>query len=199
MKGWVVAIVIGILLLSWAMLLSHAPVFEKDRTNTYDAAQTISDPQQPLAIFGEIDRLHELDHYTFIAKDDIELRVQLLVPKKKELEDFHPSLVLIGPGFSGNSTIIGELPPTTGAIDLVAGDEDYKKLMTDKFTFTKYWKGPTETIRISEEGQYYIVVIPNDDEMGNYVLRIGEQKDIEFTKVFGAFFSWFRIQWMYWS
>lgn len=199
MKGWIVAAIAGVLLLSLAMMLSHTPVFEKDRTNTYDAAQMISDPAQPWAIFGEIDRLHELDHYTFIAKDGIELKVQLLVPKKKGLENFKPSIVLIGPGFSGTSAIIGELPSVSGAIDLIPEDDDYKTLMTDKFTFTKYWKGPTRTIEISEEGRYYIVVIPNEDEMGNYVLRIGEKEDLAYSKAFGAFFSWFRIQWMYWS
>lgn len=198
MKGLIALVIGGILLLSWAMMLSHTPVFEKGLTNTYAAAQTITDPLQPWAIFGKIDRLHEPDHYTFIAKDAMELKVQLLVPKKEKFEEFRPSVVLIGPGFSGDSAIIGELPPLAGAIDMIADDEDYRKIMSDKFTFTKYWKGPTQTIDISEEGQYYIVVIPNDDEMGNYVLRIGEQKDIEFTKVFGAFFSWFRIQWIYW-
>ncbi len=199
MRNLIIVLIAGVIVLSWAMMLSHAPLFEASRTDTYEMAQPVPDAQRPWAIFGEIERLHELDHYTFIAKDAMTIKLQLLVPKKDGLEAFRPSIVLIGPGISGESSIIGELPPVSGAMDIVQDADDYKKTMMDRFTFITYWKGPMQEVALSEEGRYYLVIVPNEDEIGRYVLRIGEQEDVSFMNILGAFFSWFRIQWMHWA
>ncbi len=199
MRNLIVLLIAGVIILSWAMVLSHTPLFEASRTDTYELAQSIPDAQKPWAIFGEIERLHEVDHYTFIAKDEIALKLQLLVPKKDGPGSFHPLIVLIGPGIHGKSSIIGELPPVSGAMDIVPSEDDYKKTVMDWFTFITYWKGPTREVDIPEEGRYYLVVVPNGNETGDYVLRVGEEKNISLMNVLGAFFSWFRIQWMHWS
>ncbi len=199
MKNLIVLLIAGVIILSWAMMISHAPLFEASPTDTYDEAQAIPDARRPWAIFGEIRHPGEVDYYTFLVKDAMKLKLQLLVSKKEEFEAFRPSVVLIGPGISGESSLVGELPPVSGAMDITPSEGDYTKMVRDRFTFITYRKGPTQEIEISEDGRYYLAVVPNEAAAGDYVLRVGEKEDVSILNVLGAFFSWFRIQWIYWS
>lgn len=197
MKNIILLSIAGIVLLSWAMMISHAPLFEASQADSYDTAQAIPDAKRPWAIFGEMKRPREMDYYTFVAKDEMKLKLQLLVPKKTGLEAFRPSVILIGPGISGKSTLVDELPSVSGAMDIVPSENDYKKTMMDKFTFITYRKGPVQEIAIPETGRYYLVVVPNGGEVGDYVLRVGENEELSMLNVLRAFISWFRIQWSY--
>jgi len=106
------------LLLIFVILLFPAPAFAHkliptDGSNTsIDSALKIPDPVVSWAMYEKLDG--NTLYYEFEAEKGERLHASIVIPKLDGLENFTPSLALIGPALTSNVPI--ERPPTPAPI-----------------------------------------------------------------------------------
>src|SRR5690554_7691581 len=84
---------ITLLLLFSGVVCAHRPIFVVDSDPV-----RLANPDISWAIYSDLEG-GEVDYYQFqVSEQGLDFFTQLLVPTRKEYEDFRPTVALIGPG-----------------------------------------------------------------------------------------------------
>ena len=189
-----------IIILSTNITLAHRPL-DTDGPATREEPIIVSNHKLSWAAYNQLTTPNDVDYYRFQAQQGDKIYASLLVPEIERLKEFNPDLALIGPSLNSD---YAELSRTEVVDKLNFGPEEgviikqYSKLTSDlffePFTQTSYWKKQKLIITAPASGTYYLTVFSSKEEVGKYVLSIGQQekwglKDIiQFPKI------WWKVR-----
>src|SRR5690554_3079952 len=108
---------ITLLLLFSGVVCAHRPIFVQPADS--DPVK-LANPDISWAIYADL-KGGEVDYYQFqVSEQGLDFFTQLLVPTRKEYEDFRPTLALIGPGLPSvaDQELPFTIPQDAGAIVL---------------------------------------------------------------------------------
>jgi len=158
-----------------------------DGTNIdYESALNIPDPVISWAMYEELE--DNALFYKFEAKKDDRLYSSIVIPKMDHLENFTPSLVLIGP--STFLDLVDELKvidvnknfdyPIPEGYDAYVFDYDGSipsKEFYEPFGQITYWERQEIDLEIEAPGTYYMAVFDKNNSPGKLALAIGYIED----------------------
>ena len=181
-------VVIGIfcLLMLPASAFGHK-LIPTDGTNIdYESALNIPDPVISWAMYEELE--DNALFYKFDAKKDDRLFSSIVIPKLDNLENFTPSLVLIGP--STFLDLVDELKvmdvdknfdyPIPDGYDAYVFDYNGpipSKEFYEPFGQVTYWERQEIDLEIEAPGTYYMAVFDKNGATGNLAVAIGYVED----------------------
>ncbi len=181
-------VVIGIfcLLMLPASAFGHK-LIPTDGTNIdYESALNIPDPVISWAMYEELE--DNALFYKFDAKKDDRLFSSIVIPKLDDLENFTPSLVLIGP--STFLDLVDELKvmdvdknfdyPIPDGYDAYVFDYNGpipSKEFYEPFGQVTYWERQEIDLEIEAPGTYYMAVFDKNGSTGKLAVAIGYVED----------------------
>ena len=158
-----------------------------DGTNIdYDSALEIPNPVISWAMYEELE--DKALFYKFEAKKDDRLYSSIVIPKLDHLEDFTPSLVLIGPATFLELVDELKISDTDKNFDyhIPEGYDAYvfdytgslpSKEFYEPFGQITYWERQEIDLEIEAPGTYYMAVFDKSGSNGKLALAIGYVED----------------------
>ena len=158
-----------------------------DGTNVdYDSALEIPNPVISWAMYEELE--DKALFYKFEAKKDDRLYSSIVIPKLDHLEDFTPSLVLIGPATFLELVDELKISDTDKNFDyhIPEGYDAYvfdytgslpSKEFYEPFGQITYWERQEIDLEIEAPGTYYMAVFDKSGSNGKLALAIGYVED----------------------
>ena len=158
-----------------------------DGTNIdYESALDIPDPVISWAMYEELE--DNALFYKFVAQKDDRLFSSIVIPKLDDLENFTPSLVLIGP--STFLDLVNELKvmdvdknfdyPIPDGYDAYVFDYNGpipSKEFYEPFGQVTYWERQEIDLEIEAPGTYYMAVFDKNGSSGKLAVAIGYVED----------------------
>ena len=158
-----------------------------DGTNIdYESALEIPDPVISWAMYEELE--DNALFYKFVAQKDDRLFSSIVIPKLDDLENFTPSLVLIGP--STFLDLVNELKvmdvdknfdyPIPDGYDAYVFDYNGpipSKEFYEPFGQVTYWERQEIDLEIEAPGTYYMAVFDKNGSSGKLAVAIGYVED----------------------
>jgi len=173
---------------------AHKPIFDGSGTSGYDRALYISDPTISWAVYTELRHPGEVDYYTFEARQGTPLYTQMVIPQISGLEQFVPSIVLVGPGLPAPQEALPvPLPPGDGAVLIQPQPGEQPQSFYEPITQTNYWEWQEYRAPAPADGTYYLLVFDPQNQVGKYVLAIGEREDYGFGDLLQLPVIWWKV------
>ena len=152
----------------------HKLISHDNTHRSFDSALQIPDHKISWAIYEDLGA-NEAKFYSFDAKHGDSLYASIVIPKISGLEEYSPTLGLVGPGIFENDPI---------SFDTQLGAEKYYfdgkfpgREFYEPFGQVSYWERQEVKTEIIADGQYYIVVMDEKNQSGKYSLAIGTIED----------------------
>lgn len=165
-------------------IYAHKPI-QSDGTNIdYENALIIPDHKISWAIYEQLEPM-QTKFYKFDAKQGDSFYASIVIPKLDRLENYKPSLALIGEGIDIDTIhkIEEKLPP--GGIVIYNYDRGIPSSeFYEPFTQTTYWERQEIRITIPTNGVYYIAVFDSQGVSGKYSLAVGVIEDFSILDFF---------------
>jgi len=159
----------------------HKLISHDDTHLDFDSALQIPDHKISWAIYEDLGP-NEAKFYSFDAKHGDSFYASIVVPKIDGLENYSPTLVLMGKGISENHFTPFETQLGTEKFQYLGkfpGTEFY-----EPFGQVTYWERQEIRNEILVDGQYFIVVMDEKNQSGKYVLAIGTIEDFSGSDFF---------------
>ena len=176
-KPVALAVMLLLTLLATFSVSAHK-YLETESSRTREDPVLVSDHQVSWAAYEELEREGQVDYYKFKAEKGEEIYASLLVPRIDRFSDFQPDLALIGPGLPDKLDERGApLDVREGEGALVRRYEgEENEVFFEPFTQTSYWERQVIRRQAPEDGTYLVAVWSSRQEVGKYVLAIGERE-----------------------
>ena len=161
----------------FAPAYAHKPIVSDGNNITFENALPIPDHKISWAIYEDLEPF-QTKFYSFEAKQGDSFYSSIVIPKMERLQNFKPSLALVGEGIQiQNSHNIGVDLPSGGVVVY-----DYDGIIPSKefyepFGQTTYWDRQEVRISIPADGNYYIIVFDSRGLGGKYSLAVGTIED----------------------
>ena len=170
-----IPILLGVLaiLTIFTNVFAHQPFFE-DEDFTYSTPWRIGDVSVSTAVYATLDHSSDIDYYTFSANQDQTVQIEMTIPQVVGLEDFAPTMALIGPGLPEAKLPAGiEVADGHGAIivEPTEATEFY-----EPFGGQYYWDRQEDRISAPETADYFVAVWHENGEIGRYVFVAGARE-----------------------
>jgi hypothetical protein len=178
---------------------AHYPLFVADIDDP-DSAEVIEDVARARAYFGRLEA-GQVDYFRFQTTTEQTLSFEILVPKREELRDFRPQVVVAGPGFTEDC---GELPIEAEGCARVPSSSTPASVY-EGFTQSYYYSyaEPGEsrsTLKLPGEGEYLVAVSADDETLeGPYALGFGTEQRWGPAEVLGFPLQWVSARLWYFS
>ena len=178
-----------VLMISVGPAFGHKLISHDDSHMDFDSALTIPDHKISWAIYENLGK-NEAKFYTFDAKHGDSFYASIVVPKITGLENYSPTLVLLGPGISENDDVPFETQLGTQKFYY---DGDYPgREFYEPFGQVTYWERQEIRTTLTMDGQYFVVVMDEKNQTGKYSLAIGTIEDFSGADFFTILpKSWF--------
>jgi hypothetical protein len=157
---------VGLVLLAIGIAASaRYPVFVDDISSP-ERAEVIDDIERSQAWHGHLTE-GRADYYRFEAEQGDVASFEILVPKRDELRDFRPEVIVSGPGLpDGGATVPASAAPASFYEDQ---------------TQTYYWSysaagGQESSVTLPAQGTYEIVVRADRGAGGPYAITTGTRE-----------------------
>lgn len=158
---------------SASVALAHSPIFLQPGR----PPAAITDAEKSWAIYGRLKPGPEPDVIPVDARAGQRLKLQLLVPKRPDLNAFRPAYYVLGPGFPGASLPPGApVRPESGEGALVADQPQAPSEFYEPFTQTRYWTYGELSGTFPATERYRIVVFDPAGQGGPYVVALGDRE-----------------------
>ncbi len=170
----------AIIIVFFAMAVSTSPAFahklisHDDSHRDFDSALQIPDHRISWAVYENLGA-GETKYYTFDAKHGDSFYAGIVVPKIQGLEEYSPTLVLVGEKIFGEDTVPFETQLGTKKV-IYNGDYPGREFY-EPFGQVTYWERQEIRTDIVLDGQYFIVVTDENNKAGKYSLAIGTIED----------------------
>jgi len=175
-----VLFLIGIV--SVSPVYGHKLISHDDTHRDFESALKIPDHKISWAIYENLGA-KESKYYSFDAKHGELLYASIVVPKIEGLENYSPTLTLVGKGVFENDNVPFETQLGTEKFSYLGefpGREFY-----EPFGQVTYWERQEVREDIILDGEYFLVVSDENNQIGKYSLAIGTIEDFSG----GDFFS----------
>jgi hypothetical protein len=159
-----------IILVSSTPAYGHKLISHDDTHRNFESALKIPDHKISWAIYENLGQ-NEAKFYTFEAQKGDSFYASIVIPKIEGLEEYSPTLVLVGDDNSQKKKISYEKN--------FPGDEFY-----EPFGQITYWERQELRTDIPADGTYFIVVMDEKNQSGKYSLAIGTIEDFSLVDFF---------------
>lgn len=195
-KKFVSSIILFILLFTSVTVYAHKPIFVGNDINSLNKAKVIEKPQISWAIYSELTNENEIDFYKIEELKGTEIFIQMTIPKIKGLEEFSPTVVILGKGLPlDKQNLPFDIPEGYGA--KIIESTSVKREFFEPFTQTRYLIRQEDTIELKHSGKYYIAVYDTNNQTGKYTLAIGKEEDFEITDILKFPYTWLKVRLWY--
>lgn len=145
-------------------------LFKEAPQDSVETARIIFRPTHAQRFFGRLESKNDFDYFSFTAKKDSKLELQLDIPSGDS--DFKPTLVLFGPDLpKPTSDPVIQIGETNGAT--VAADPNDRATRYDNYLFTSFYRGAQIAQTVPSDATYGVAIRTPDGKRGRYVLKIG--------------------------
>ena len=148
----------------------HKLISHDDTHRNFESALKIPDHKVSWAIYENLGE-NEAKFYTFEANEGDSFYASIVVPKINGLEEYSPTLVLVGDDNFEKKKINYEKN--------FPGVEFY-----EPFGQITYWERQELKTEIPVDGTYFLVVMDEKNQSGKYSLSIGIIEDFSFVDFF---------------
>ena len=159
-----------IILVSLNPAYGHKLISHDDTHRDFESALQIPDHKISWAIYENLGE-NEAKFYTFEANKGDSFYASIVVPKIDGLEEYSPTLFLIGDDNFEKKKINYE--------QNFPGNEFY-----EPFGQITYWERQEYTTEIPVDGTYFLVVMDEKNQSGKYSLAIGTIEDFSLVDFF---------------
>jgi hypothetical protein len=159
-----------IILVSLNPAYGHKLISHDDTHRNFESALKIPDHKVSWAIYENLAQ-NEAKFYTFEANKGDSFYASIVIPKIDGLEEYSPTLVLVGDDNFEKKKINYEKN--------FPGNEFY-----EPFGQITYWERQEFKIEIPVDGTYFLVVMDEKNQSGKYSLAIGTIEDFSFLDFF---------------
>ncbi|MDF2429021.1 MAG: hypothetical protein OPY05_00275 [Nitrosopumilus sp.] len=159
-----------IILVSLSPAYAHKLISHDDAHRNFESALKIPDHKVSWAIYENLGE-NEAKFYTFEAVKGDSFYASIVIPKIEGLEEYSPTLVLVGDDNSGKKKINYEKD--------FPGVEFY-----EPFGQITYWERQEFKTEIPADGTYFLVVMDEKNQSGKYSLAIGTIEDFSLVDFF---------------
>ena len=164
--------VIGVI--SFGPAYGHKLISHDDTHRDFDNALQIPDHKISWAIYENLGE-NEAKYYSFDAKHGDSFYASIVVPKIDGLQEYSPTLILVGKGIFENDIVPFETELGTEKF-LYQGDFPGREFY-EPFGQVTYWERQEVRSEIILDGEYFIVVVDENNQSGKYSLAIGLIED----------------------
>ena len=165
-----ILILFFIILVSLNPAYGHKLISHDDTHRNFESALKIPDHKVSWAIYENLGE-NEAKFYTFEANEGDSFYASIVVPKINGLEEYSPTLVLVGDDNFEKKKINYEKN--------FPGVEFY-----EPFGQITYWERQELKTEIPVDGTYFLVVMDEKNQSGKYSLAIGTIEDFSFVDFF---------------
>ena len=161
-------------LISISPAFGHKLISHDDSHRDFDSALVIPDHKISWAIYENLG-VEETKFYTFDAKKGDSFYASIVIPKLDGLENYSPSLILMN-----DDVYQGNMPTNNleSSVEKFLYEGDYPgNEFYEPFGQVTYWERQEVNTIIPEDGQYFILVLDEKNQSGNYSLAIGTIED----------------------
>lgn len=160
-----------------ASALAHKPIFSSETGLDPNAAIPFSDPDISQVVYRVLPKGGQV-WTTVTVSADFELYVQMGIPVIERQKDFRPSLAVVGPGLD-EPNVPFTIPKGLGAVRIDTRSRE-PRFFHEPFTGTDSLILVTETIPLSQSGQFYVVAFDPNDEGGKLWISVGKKEKFGF-------------------
>lgn len=173
-KITIIVIVIFSIGISTSPAYGHKLIDHDDAHRGFESALRIPDHRISWAIYENLGP-GEAKFYSFEAKHGDPFYASIVVPKISGLENYSPTLVLMGPGILEDDVI--PFKTQYGAEKFLYHGIFPGREFYEPFGQVTYWERQEVRMDIPIDGQYYIVIYDEKNQTGKYSLAIGTIED----------------------
>ena len=159
-----------IILVSLNPAYGHKLISHDETHRNFESALKIPDHKVSWAIYENLGE-SEAKFYTFDANKGDSFYASIVVPKIEGLEEYSPTLVLVGDDNFEKKKINYE--------KIFPGNEFY-----EPFGQITYWERQELKTEIPVDGTYFLVVMDEKNQSGKYSLAIGTIEDFSLVDFF---------------
>jgi len=159
-----------IILISLNPAYGHKLISHDDTHRDFESALKIPDHKVSWAIYENLGK-NEAKFYTFEANKGDSFYASIVIPKIEGLEEYSPTLVLVGDDNFEKQKIYYEKN--------FPGEEFY-----EPFGQITYWERQEFKTEIPTDGTYFLVILDEKNQRGKYSLAIGTIEDFSFIDFF---------------
>ena len=182
----VLALLLVLAIVSASPAYGHKLISHDDSHRILDSALHIPDHKISWTIYENLGA-NEAKFYTFDAKKEDSFYASIVVPKINGLEEYSPSLLLMGSDeeTASNNADSGSLEKfqfkTQKSLyeGKFPGDEFY-----EPFGQVTYWERQEIKTTLPYDGKYFVVVMDEKNQSGKYSLAIGTIEDFSGADLF---------------
>ena len=182
----VLALLLVLVIISASPAYGHKLISHDDSHRSPDSALEIPDHKISWAIYENLGA-DEAKFYTFDAKKGDSFYASIVVPKINGLEQYSPSLLLVGSdeetiSNNGDSDSLEKLQFKTQKSlyeGTFPGNEFY-----EPFGQVTYWERQEIKTILPYDGEYFVVVMDEKNQSGKYSLAIGTIEDFSGVDLF---------------
>jgi hypothetical protein len=155
--------------------LAHE-TFSEEKDYSLESPFTITDSiENAKAVYARLQPKKDIDVYTFTVTKPVHLHARAFVPLVPGLEQFLPSLAVVGPGLPApGEKLPFTLPAGYGAV-VVPNTPPGKKrpLFYEPFSGTEYYDAPAFDQKVTVPGTWYVYYWDPYGMGGDYVAILG--------------------------
>ena len=170
----IAALLFVLVLIGATPAYGHKLISHNDSHRSFDEALQIPDHKISWAIYENLGA-NEAKFYTFDAKHGDSFYASIVIPKISGLENYSPTLALVGPGVFENDKIPFETQ--LGVEKFLFEGKFPGREFYEPFGQVTYYERQEIKTEIIADGQYFIVVIDENNQSGKYSLAIGTIED----------------------
>ena len=148
---------------------AHIPYLSKDEHFDAETALPINDIHISKAIYQTLSESRPTSWIKFYGSQKEDLYVQIGVPKILDLEDFRPSLYLIKPSSPKKEV-------TSISSKFIDTSTKKPRLFHEPYSDTHSWVFGDITLKLPEDGTYYLVSIKDEIKVGKLWVAIGKEE-----------------------
>lgn len=167
---------VAVLLLS-QIASAHTPFFVDRDITRPETAWPVGDYSISWAFYARLSPAYAPQYYVLDGQASTRLVASLETPAIAGLDNFRPSIAVIGPGLPAFETPQNWNAPT-GYGGMLVNDEDVspRPQFFESFSGTSYYRGPQLDLVLPADGRYYVVVFDRSGGSGKYTLAIGTRE-----------------------
>lgn len=162
--------------------VAHRPVVIDGGPTTYESAYDIGDPGVSQVGYHRANLSQPVLWFTFEAVAEMQLYLELGVPKITGLEELRPHMALVGPGLPANPDFPFAIPENYGVLIFDTANETPEEFH-EHFTGTRSWKFNPERPIVPETGQYYMAGYLPDGTEGKFWMAIGTREEFSLMDI----------------
>jgi hypothetical protein len=194
-KASIVVIAVVGVLVSARVAAAHTPIFIEREITSPDTAWPVGDYAISWAFYGRVTPAAAPQYFAIDGRADERLYATLEVPEIDGLQEFRPSVALIGPGLPAFDVPRGvTLPEGYGGVRVDDAQSSPRARFDEPFSRTSYYRGPVIDLQLPVDGRYDVIVFDPSGATGRYTLAIGTREvfgggDPNWASKLRAFFS----------